>query len=131
MNRPASRPRIVVQSPDPRLRALIGERLADLGEVVAVADGRGAGAAAVVQAEGDDGAEAAGGPPGPAASLTPRELEVLGLCAEGLANKEIADRLGVSAHTAKFHVESLLHKLGAANRAGAVKEGIRQGLISV
>jgi DNA-binding CsgD family transcriptional regulator len=63
--------------------------------------------------------------------ITPREAEVLGLLADGLANKEIAARLGFSAHTAKFHVESLLRKLDAANRAEAVREGIRRGLIGV
>ena len=56
---------------------------------------------------------------------------MLGLLAEGLAHKEIAARLGFSTHTAKFHVESLLRKLDAANRAEAVREGIRRGLIGV
>ncbi len=46
-------------------------------------------------------------------------------------HKEIGGRLGISAHTAKFHVESLLRKLGAVNRAEAVREGIRRGLIGV
>jgi two-component system nitrate/nitrite response regulator NarL len=56
---------------------------------------------------------------------------VLGLLAEGLAHKEIAARLGFSARTARFHVESLLRKLDAVNRAEAVREGIRRGLIGV
>jgi DNA-binding CsgD family transcriptional regulator len=64
-------------------------------------------------------------------ALTPRETEVLGLLAEGLANKEIAARLSFSTHTAKFHVESILRKLEAANRAEAVKEGIRRGAIGL
>jgi DNA-binding CsgD family transcriptional regulator len=64
-------------------------------------------------------------------TLTPRETEVLGLLAEGMANKEIAAHLAFSTHTAKFHVESLLRKLDAANRAEAVREGIRRGLIGV
>ncbi len=51
--------------------------------------------------------------------------------AEGLANKEIAASLGISTHTAKFHVESLLRKLGAVNRAEAVHTGIRRGLIGI
>ena len=68
---------------------------------------------------------------GAAPGLTPREMEVLGLLADGLANKEIGARLGISAHTAKFHVESLLRKLDAANRAEAVREGIGRGLIGV
>lgn len=62
--------------------------------------------------------------------LTPRELEVLDLIADGLTNKAIALRLGVSPHTAKFHVASLLQKLGAASRAEAVSKGLRMGLVS-
>ncbi len=64
-------------------------------------------------------------------SLTPREQEVLDLLADGLTNKEIAARLDISEHTAKFHVASVLAKLGAANRADAVRRGIRRGLVSV
>jgi NarL family two-component system response regulator LiaR len=58
--------------------------------------------------------------PGPGANLTERELEVLGLMVEGLSNAQIAERLVVSLATAKFHVASILSKLGAANRAEAV-----------
>ncbi len=61
--------------------------------------------------------------------LTPRELEVLGLLAEGVANKEIAYRLGISEHTVKFHVASLLDKLHASSRTEAVSIGIRAGLV--
>ena len=67
----------------------------------------------------------AGGPTHPAGDGGARPL------ADGLANKEIGVRLGISAHTAKFHVESLLRKLDAANRAEAVREGIGRGLIGV
>lgn len=63
--------------------------------------------------------------------LTPREREVLDLLADGLSNKGIAARLGISEHTAKFHVASVLAKLGAANRADAVRRGVRRGLVSV
>jgi len=63
--------------------------------------------------------------------LTPREIEVLGMIAEGLGNKEIASKLGISDHTVKFHISSIFAKLGAANRADAVTRGIRQGLIMV
>jgi DNA-binding NarL/FixJ family response regulator len=63
--------------------------------------------------------------------LTPRELEVLQLLADGLANKEIAWRLGISDHTAKFHVASICAKLHASGRTEAVAIGIRQGLIMV
>jgi DNA-binding CsgD family transcriptional regulator len=62
-------------------------------------------------------------------SLTPREIEVLRLMADGLVNKEIADRLAISEHTAKFHVASILGKLQAASRTDAVAQGMRRGLI--
>ena len=61
--------------------------------------------------------------------LTPREREVLHLLAPGLGNKEIATKLKISEHTAKFHVASILGKLGAASRAEAVSIGMRNGLI--
>ena len=67
--------------------------------------------------------------PPQAADLTPRELEVLRLLAEGLANKAIAHRLDVSEHTVKFHVNSILGKLGAQNRTDAVVRATRLGLI--
>ena len=80
--------------------------------------------------------------PGPAASrvvsrvpeveapvLTPREIEVLRMIAEGLANKQIAGRLGISEHTVKFHVGALFEKLRASTRAEAVMIGARRGLI--
>jgi DNA-binding NarL/FixJ family response regulator len=51
------------------------------------------------------------------------------MIAEGLANKEIAWRLGISDHTVKFHVSALLGKLGAGSRAEAISAGIRQGVI--
>lgn len=63
------------------------------------------------------------------ATLTPRELEVLGLMAEGASNKAIAHRLGISVHTAKFHVGSLLDKLDATGRTDAVAQAVRQGVI--
>jgi DNA-binding NarL/FixJ family response regulator len=67
--------------------------------------------------------------PQPASGLTARETEVLRMIAEGLANKEIAYRLGISEHTVKFHVSALLGKLGAGSRAEAVGVGVRQGVI--
>lgn len=62
---------------------------------------------------------------------TPREMEVLEMLAEGLSNKQIAARLEISEHTAKFHVNSLLGKLHAGNRAEAVTRGIRAGILKV
>jgi DNA-binding NarL/FixJ family response regulator len=61
--------------------------------------------------------------------LTNREREVLQMLATGLGNKEIAARLVISDHTAKFHVASILGKLGASTRTEAVAIGIRHGLI--
>ena len=61
--------------------------------------------------------------------LTPREIEVLRMMAEGLGNKEIAARLAISDHTVKFHISSILAKLGASTRTEAVTTGIRMGLI--
>jgi DNA-binding NarL/FixJ family response regulator len=61
--------------------------------------------------------------------LTPREKEVLRLLASGLGNREIAAKLKISEHTAKFHVASILGKLGAASRAEAVSIGMRNGLV--
>lgn len=63
--------------------------------------------------------------------LTAREREVLQLLSEGLGNKEIAGRLGISDHTAKFHVASVMAKLRASTRTEAVTAGIRMGLIFV
>jgi two-component system, NarL family, response regulator YdfI len=62
-------------------------------------------------------------------ALTAREIEVLRMLAEGLANKNIAFRLGISEHTVKYHIESIFTKLNASSRAEAVAIGMRQGLI--
>ena len=63
--------------------------------------------------------------------LTPRELEVYELLGKGLSNREIGEVLGISAHTAKYHVAQILAKVGAATRAEAVHEGLRYGLIGL
>jgi DNA-binding CsgD family transcriptional regulator len=73
----------------------------------------------------------AGAPAEQDASLTPRELEVLSLLAEGASNKAIARRLGISVHTAKFHVGSLLDKLDASGRTDAVTHAARLGVIQL
>lgn len=67
----------------------------------------------------------------PATSLdfTPREQEVLGLLSQGLANRAIAERLGISRHTVKFHVNALLQKLGVQRRTEAVVRAARLGLV--
>jgi two-component system, NarL family, response regulator YdfI len=63
--------------------------------------------------------------------ISPREAEVLRMLAEGLPNKDIARRLAISEHTVKFHISSILEKLGAATRTEAVTLGIRRGLIPI
>ncbi|WP_024511022.1 helix-turn-helix transcriptional regulator [Bradyrhizobium sp. ARR65] len=63
--------------------------------------------------------------------LTPRELDVLALLAEGASNKAIARQLGISVHTAKFHVGSILDKLDATGRTDAVTHAARRGVINL
>src|SRR5688500_13425598 len=63
--------------------------------------------------------------------LTPREVQVLELLAEGLANKAIAERLHISDQTVKFHMASIAGKLGAANRTDVVRRAVRRGLIAL
>jgi DNA-binding NarL/FixJ family response regulator len=63
--------------------------------------------------------------------LTAREIEVLELVSLGLSNKAVAERLGISDQTVKFHVGSITAKLGAVNRTDAVRRGVRQGLITL
>ncbi len=76
--------------------------------------------------EGDEGEEAA-----PIEALTVREREVLELLSEGLPNKTIASRLGVSEHTVKFHLSSIFGKLGVSTRTEAVRRAVRAGLINL
>ena len=64
-------------------------------------------------------------------ALTPREIQVLELLAEGLPNKAIASRLGISDQTVKFHVAAISGKLGALNRTDAVRRAVRRGLITL
>ena len=63
--------------------------------------------------------------------LTAREVQVLELLAEGLPNKAVGERLGISDQTVKFHVASISGKLGAANRTDAVRRAVRRGLITL
>lgn len=86
--------------------------------------GPGEGADAALVDAGTDGTRPEGDVP-----LTPREIEVLALLAEGASNKVIARRLGISVHTAKFHVGSLLDKLDAVGRTDAVAHAARRGVI--
>jgi DNA-binding NarL/FixJ family response regulator len=127
MNKPRPRAQITIRALDPRLRAQIALRLEGLGDISVETNEAAAGAAVNGTHLPDAAVETSTAEP----ALTPRETEVLSLLAEGLANKEIASSLAFSTHTAKFHVESILRKLDAANRAEAVKEGIRRGLIGL
>jgi DNA-binding NarL/FixJ family response regulator len=108
-----------------RLRARMNGSLTVVGEFPSLGSARRAVVAAdaiVLAPEGErDIAE----------PLTPREVQVLELLAEGLPNKAIAARLGVSDQTVKFHVAAISGKLGAANRTDAVRRAVRRGLISL
>lgn len=68
---------------------------------------------------------------GAAPLLTPREVEILAMIGDGASNKTVARRLGISAHTVKFHLEAVFRKLGVTTRAEAVARGLRQRLIEM
>ncbi|HEX6792524.1 MAG TPA: helix-turn-helix transcriptional regulator [Casimicrobiaceae bacterium] len=112
-----------------RVVAILGDapgvRLVTAGEpadVVLVSNGDAASAPPASTAAADASADPI---------LTPREREVLALLAEGASNKTIARRLGISVHTAKFHVGSLLDKLDATGRTDAVMHAARLGVIEL
>lgn len=67
----------------------------------------------------------------PPETLTPREHEVLASAAEGLGNRAIGERLGISEHTVKFHLASIYGKLGVGNRTEAVQHALRTGLLEI
>jgi two-component system, NarL family, nitrate/nitrite response regulator NarL len=67
----------------------------------------------------------------PLPPLTPREAEILSLVGQGMSNKAVARRLGISVHTVKFHLEALFAKLEATSRAEAVAKGLRGGVIDL
>jgi two-component system, NarL family, nitrate/nitrite response regulator NarL len=75
--------------------------------------------------------EPPGGGGGGASLLTPREVEILAMIGDGASNKAVARRLGISAHTVKFHLEAVFRKLGVTTRAEAVARGLRQRLIEM
>jgi DNA-binding NarL/FixJ family response regulator len=75
--------------------------------------------------------DAPAAPPDLVESLTPREAEVLQLLTQGLANKAIAQRLGISDHTVKFHVNAILGKLGVQSRGEAIVQAVRLGLVAL
>jgi DNA-binding NarL/FixJ family response regulator len=109
----ARRLRIAIRVEDAALAAQLRRLVLDAGhEIVDAPD-----AADVVMQGAGTGFAAASEPD---SLLTPRELEVLGAIGEGLTNKAIARKLGISLHTVKFHVESLFRKLGARTRTEAL-----------
>jgi DNA-binding NarL/FixJ family response regulator len=111
-----------------RLRAGLGPSAEILGEYGSLAEARAADldADAIVLASSGRAERAAFAEP-----LTAREVQVLELLAEGLPNKTIAARLGISDQTVKFHVASIYGKLGASNRTDAVRKAVGRGLVTL
>jgi DNA-binding CsgD family transcriptional regulator len=105
---------VAIEIGEPELADRLAALLADVPGLRLAAPGEPADATLV----------AAGGPT-PDVALTPRELDVLALIAEGGSNKAIARRLNISVHTVKFHIAALLDKLDAQGRAEAVAQGAR------
>lgn len=116
--------RLVLNISDPALADRLVAALSDLDRILLVPMGEPADAL-VVMPDGE-------GLLTPATErLTNREIEVLNLLAEGVSNKGIARRLGISVHTAKYHVGSLLDKLDATGRTDAVTHAARLGIIQL
>ena len=112
---------IALEIADAVLSARLAAALADVPGVRIARHGEAADVALV--------ATATAAPVDADAALTKREFEVLALMAEGASNKAIARRLGISVHTAKFHVGSLIDKLDASGRTDAVAHAVRLGVI--
>ena len=111
---------VAVEIGSPELADRLTALLADVRGLRLAAPGEPADAALVVPGDPE---------PEPDVVLTPRELDVLALIADGASNKAIARRLAISVHTVKFHIASLLDKLDAQGRAEAVAQGARLGAI--
>jgi ATP/maltotriose-dependent transcriptional regulator MalT len=121
-----------------RLRSQLDGSMEVVGEFATLAEARAAGEAAggniaTLLAPGPPRGQSDGFPEADAGveALTTREIQVLELLAEGLPNKGIARRLGISDQTVKYHVAALSGKLGAANRTDAVRRAVRRGLIAL
>jgi DNA-binding CsgD family transcriptional regulator len=110
---------IAIEIDDPALADRLASLLGDVRGLALVAPGQAADVAVTTRSA----------PIGDPSELTPRELDVLALMAEGASNKAIAKRLGISVHTAKFHVGSILEKLDATGRTDAVLHAARRGVI--
>jgi len=115
---------IAIEIDDAALADRLAARLADIAGLRLARAGEKAEAVLVLP-------HAVANPEERAAGLTPREIEVLNLMAEGASNKTIARRLEISVHTVKFHVGSLLDKLDAAGRTDAVAQAARIGVINL
>jgi len=113
---------IALSVDDPELADQLAELLADVPGLRLASPGE-RGDVALVNPGTDTGLTE------PSPPLTPRELDVLMLLAEGASNKTIARRLGISVHTAKFHVGRLLDKLEASGRTDAVAHAARLGVL--
>ena len=119
---PPGRLRIAIDVADAGLADRIASALVVAEEIELVAAGEGADAVIVVPLKAQTATQRD-------VVLTARELEVLALLAEGASNKLIGRRLGISAHTAKYHVASLLDKLDAVTRTDAVATAARLGVL--
>jgi DNA-binding NarL/FixJ family response regulator len=130
----AAPPPLTREAFDAGVRAVLGPD-ASANEIVASIEAAAAGLAVMDPRELEPllaisaAAPSPSGNHGEGAALTAREREVLGMIAEGDANKEIAWKLAISEHTVKFHVASILAKLGAGTRTEAVTIGLRKGLV--
>ena len=129
---------LLVGSPSDRarLRPQLNGSIEIAAEFATLAAARAAelGVDTIILAEGaarSAGGDVDGDDPGFEEALTPREVQVLELLAEGLPNKAIAARLRISDQTVKFHVSSISAKLGAVNRTDAVRRAVRRGLITL
>ena len=114
--------RIAIEIDDPALADRLASLLGGIAGVALAAPGQAADLAIVPR-------ERPGNGDVHDVELTPRELDVLALMAEGASNKAIARQLGISVHTAKFHVGSILDKLDATGRTDAVAHAARRGVI--
>jgi DNA-binding CsgD family transcriptional regulator len=125
VSEPTSPPLVIaVEIDDPELADRLASLLGSVAGLRLAAPGEAANVALVArdQRRANDPAEV---------ELTPRELDVLTLLAEGASNKTIARQLGISVHTAKFHVGSILDKLDATGRTDAVAHAARRGVINL
>ncbi len=117
---PATDLRLAIRIDEPALAARLAEILSQVPELRIAAADEAADLILSVADAGDHGFE-----------LTPRERDVIALLAEGLSNKAIGQRLGISPDTVKFHVGRLIDKLDATGRTDAVAHAARRGIIQL